>query len=63
MEDRQWWWAGSVTLGTHSGGVAGIGDFNGDRTADVMWHSEGRLIELPFGRIKLQLRRRTRGRL
>ena len=31
-------WAGSVDLGTHGGSIAGIGDFNGGGTSDVLWH-------------------------
>jgi hypothetical protein len=34
-------WAGSIDLGTHPGNfqIAGIGDFTGSGTSDILWHS------------------------
>ncbi len=34
-------WTGSIDLGTHPGNfqIAGVGDFNGDGTKDILWHS------------------------
>ena len=31
-------WTASVTVGTHGGTIAGIGDFNGDGTHDILWN-------------------------
>ena len=34
-------WAGSVSLGTHNTDwqPAGVGDFNGDGTSDILWYN------------------------
>jgi hypothetical protein len=34
-------WAASVDLGVHPGNfkIVGIGDFTGNRTSDILWHT------------------------
>jgi hypothetical protein len=37
-------WAGSVDLGNHPGSgwqISGVGDYNGNRTSDVLWSNPG----------------------
>jgi hypothetical protein len=33
-------WAGTISLGAHPGSatIAGVGDFNGGGTSDILWH-------------------------
>ena len=31
-------WAASVDIGHHGGTIAGIGDFNGNGTSDILWN-------------------------